>query len=401
MRKPGLFLTTLLLSAAAQAQWTKGHQLLGGSIYFTNDEHSNTQNAGTDAWRSHSLLTSLYGGTLLRDNLAGGIVLSYAGSGGSATSGSRNQSNGYGAGFFVTRYFPVAGRFSFLVTGEAGYSHNRSDDWSNDQKTGSSRNGNAGIALTPGLAFRMTRHLYLNGGLAQFLRLNYSVTRRTDWNKIMKRITLIVMGLLCAILSNAQLQKGRGLIGGAVNFGSGESSYSANNAADASSKTSSVFVAPFGGIFLRDNLLAGLSFNYGHAKTDYGTNTSLQSANFESVGGGFLLRRYFSMGSSFYFYVNGALNYEHSTSTNTSVNLPAQVFKGNTGTLSVSPGVAFAFGKRIVLETSLSNFLSVNYSDVKSKYANGQESSNKSVTGGFGAGGSLPLNIGFNIMLGK
>ncbi|RYY87907.1 MAG: hypothetical protein EOO15_10550 [Chitinophagaceae bacterium] len=161
-------------------------------------------------------------------------------------------------------------------------------------------------------------------------------------------------------------------------------------------KSSSIGLSPFVGVFVRENLLAGVSATYRKVSSKHEPSFEETVTN---TGGGLLLRRYFRLGGTFYFYVNGGLDYVHGTRSSTTSG--TSTLHTNSGSLSVSPGVAFVLGKRIVLETSLSNFLALNYEQERSRFASGDEYKRNRFAGGFGVGGSMPLNIGFNIMLGK
>ncbi|GAB4093847.1 autotransporter outer membrane beta-barrel domain-containing protein [Flaviaesturariibacter terrae] len=217
----------------------------------------------------------------------------------------------------------------------------------------------------------------------------------------MKRIVLVAIALLSLNLCEAQLQKGRVLLGGTVSFSNTESRSSIPNNASYT-KASTTYISPLAGVFIRPNLLAGVSLLYGKSKTTNGDAANPQSYNSDTYGGGFLLRRYFPLGANFYFYVDGGLGYRQSNATSTVNSFPVSTttMEQHNGSLSVNPGVAFNFGKRIVLETSLSNFLSLNYFRSRNR-SGSQDYRQKTFSGGIGAGGSIPLNIGFNILLGK
>ncbi|RYY67552.1 MAG: hypothetical protein EOO12_00685 [Chitinophagaceae bacterium] len=191
------------------------------------------------------------------------------------------------------------------------------------------------------------------------------------------------------------------MTGRTVSFNTIESS---NNqpVSDYKSTSSGFSISPYGGIFVRKNLFAGLLLGYGQTRGDLTAGTIMQSNESESYSGGLLLRRYFPIGGSFYFHVAGSLAYGHSESTGYSGNDLVNKGTSNNVTAGLSPGVSFAFGKRIILETGLPNLFSANYYSVTfQNMPSSSKSFQKGINANFGAGGSVPLSIGFNLPLGK
>lgn len=214
----------------------------------------------------------------------------------------------------------------------------------------------------------------------------------------MKKKVLIAAALLAATASQAQLDKGRVLIGGSVNFGSSELT-NGSGASATTAKTNSFNLAPFAGLFVRNNLLAGVSLFYGHSKasTDNASDNAVESNAF---GAGLLVRRYLPISNRFFFYVNGGLNFSHGKTEYTNTTDGGYRFTSVGATLY--PGLSYAFGKRVLFDAGLSNFLSLVYSTShQTPIGGGNESKQTFFNGGIGAGGSVPLNIGFNILLGK
>ncbi|GAB4093848.1 outer membrane beta-barrel protein [Flaviaesturariibacter terrae] len=183
MKKRVLLIPLFLAASSGYAQWTKGRYVAGAGGSFNQTDNAGASSGNTGSSHYHGGSMGLSVGKLLRDNLAAGVEISYGWSKGS-TDTDRDRGSNIGGGFFLKRYLPIAGRFSFDVAGGLQYNHGAGDSWVNDVKFSSWRSNNVGIAVSPGLNFRMSRHLFLSGRLAQLFRLNYSASRYHDFGPI-------------------------------------------------------------------------------------------------------------------------------------------------------------------------------------------------------------------------
>lgn len=219
----------------------------------------------------------------------------------------------------------------------------------------------------------------------------------------MKKMILLGCGLCSLLGARAQLDKGRVLLGGRVAFGS-EKYTTTTILGPYTSKTNNQNYGLVAGIFVQRNLLAGISVGYSNKPSTPGAS-SLEEMP-QVFNGGLLLQRYFPVGKGFYFRLGGTLDYAHGRSNSYST----QTYSGRDTYYRVSfglaPGISYAIGRRVLLETGLNDVVSAGY-DVKSvrESATGnnvQRARNfKAGMGPVGQGNSVPVTIGLNILLGK
>lgn len=168
------------------------------------------------------------------------------------------------------------------------------------------------------------------------------------------RITTLL--LLSTIISTSLIaqEKGDKLIGGSLSFtkAKGIPIY------DTSSKYTSVNFSPSIGKFYKTNRMAGINLYYSH------TNYKGQPYKQNHYGAGFFLRQYQPLGKSFYLFaeegINGRIGKRESRY------LYGQSFMEEEKTQSVSlfffPGLAYGINKRLQLELTLPQLISLEYS---------------------------------------
>jgi hypothetical protein len=159
----------LLFAFVTKAQITKGSTFIGGQISggkqkFTNGLNSQEQNA---------LFISPAIGTAIKQNLIAGVDLTYSHSKSESTGNPVNEGNGYGAGFFLRRYAPIANRFYFFLQGRAGFSHDKNESSSGSNQYSSNSNY-YNLGLYPGVSFAITKSLHVEAGLNNLVLLSYS-----------------------------------------------------------------------------------------------------------------------------------------------------------------------------------------------------------------------------------
>lgn len=216
----------------------------------------------------------------------------------------------------------------------------------------------------------------------------------------MKKIFLLCCGIAGMLAASAQLDKGRLLLGGRATFSSDKTKYDSPLSGPYTVKETRQSYGILAGVFLRTNLLAGVSLGY-QRKPSFAANQLEGMPKIYS--GGLLLRRYFPVGKGFYFHLGGALNYTRGVSAD----YITQTYSGRDTyqqlSFGVAPGISFAFGRRILLETGFNNVLSAVYKSKVTKEAGTGNTlqRDKSFAAGFGENGSVPFNIGFNFLFGK
>jgi len=115
----------------------------------------------------------------------------------------------------------------------------------------------------------------------------------------MKKI--LAFSFLFALFASAlhsQINEGSVLLGGNVGF-------STNEAKDTSLKNNSVSISPVAGIAVKQNLVVGISFSYGHNKNNL--NAPGAQVEGESFGVGIFARKYITLGKGFYLLAKLAL----------------------------------------------------------------------------------------------
>jgi hypothetical protein len=223
----------------------------------------------------------------------------------------------------------------------------------------------------------------------------------------MKKVLLfsaILFGLVLA--TDAQISKGSILLGGGVNISN--TKYENENLGIAE-KTHDNYttINPAFGIAIKENLVMGVSLNYGHSDNTINSSpTVTRKIESDSYGSSIFLRKYLPIGKSFYLFGEGDINYTHNKQSDNYI--PSSGFnatqKGWTVSLNFSPGISYAITKKFHLETSLSNLLSLGYSNSKSNsISNNIYSSQERNSFSFNSNTSpfSNFNIGFRFLLSK
>lgn len=212
----------------------------------------------------------------------------------------------------------------------------------------------------------------------------------------MKKFTLLTSAFFCiASFVHAQISKGTILLGGGI---------SANNSKQDVQNDEHSFngfsINPAIGFTVKENTVIGLRGSYGHTKTE--NSTSQQKINSYSLG--VFMRKYLSLGKSFYLFGEGGVGYNHSNNTQITDIASKSIFKQNGISANLYPGIAYALNKRIHLEASINNLISLSYyksegetismgNSTFTKYHSFSFDSNLST--------SVPLSLGFRFVLGK
>lgn len=224
----------------------------------------------------------------------------------------------------------------------------------------------------------------------------------------MKTKILLSLSVLffLAITSNAQINKGRLLLGG----GAGYSSYK-NPQPDyynGSEYKSANFNIQFGKA-VNTNSVVGIIISYGYNKSN---TTNLPDSNVSKnnqYGAGVFYRKYKRVLKDFYFF--GEADGEYTRTDNTQQNWQngnngyKQISNG--GLISFTPGLSYQLCKKMQIELTMLNIISLSYAHTKTDY------SGNTVTPGSYTGNNFSFNtnlnsnllsnfgIGFKFLLGK
>lgn len=214
----------------------------------------------------------------------------------------------------------------------------------------------------------------------------------------MRKFTLLTVAFLfIASLTNAQISRGTILLGGSISANTNKT----KNGND-ESKSNGFSIYPAVGFTVKENTVVGVRGGYSHSKSDYNNNYPEQENNGYSLG--VFMRKYLSLGKNFYLFGEGGLGYNHQNNSQTSSIDSKYILKGNGVSANLYPGIAYALNKRIHLEASINNLISLGYYTSKTENITiaGQSSSKSN---GFSfdtnVSASVPLSLGFRFVLGK
>lgn len=188
MKKLFLLAIAFVTFSIAQAQISKGSVLLGGGIsIFTQKVEGMNPSYLPYSVSSFSVSPSI--GVAIKDNLIYGGALSYSYSKMEQTNSSNpntdEQTNRYGIGGFVRKYFPLSG--SFYLFGEMNLGFQYIDGTRTDYQsyfppqvyTTKSTGWSVHLGLNPGIAFAVRPKFFLEAGLGNIVSVNYSQVKQT------------------------------------------------------------------------------------------------------------------------------------------------------------------------------------------------------------------------------
>lgn len=174
MKKLYLSIPLLIVGFFSQAQIKEGAILLGGN--FSVSTNSDKPDGADKPLKSTTLSFSPSFARAIRDNLVLGFDLqfSYAKT---PYLFQMNQTNGYGAGFFLRNYKTLGAGFSVFGQTRVGvsYQDNQTDysggtTWERQDQ----RNLGASLSFTPGIAYALSRRWQLEANLPNLVSLSYS-----------------------------------------------------------------------------------------------------------------------------------------------------------------------------------------------------------------------------------
>jgi hypothetical protein len=189
----------------------------------------------------------------------------------------------------------------------------------------------------------------------------------------MKKTYLLVGLIFIACCVQAQIKKGTTLLGGNLSASTSSSMPAPGNV---SYKTNSIYVSPSYGRAIKDNLVLGADLDFTYAKS--GTNYVPNQTN--GIGAGVFLRSYKYLGGGFYIFGQSRLGFDFldqqsdfpSSTGNTFLHADQKQLAIGA---SFFPGISYAINPRWQLETSLPNFLVLQYVHVKQSSEGGASSS--------------------------
>jgi len=207
------------------------------------------------------------------------------------------------------------------------------------------------------------------------------------------KILLLSLILFCgALAANAQINKGKYLLGGSFNY------YHSTN-----ESYNSLYTNIQIGKVIKDNTVVGISLSYSTNNLSSATNKLRQ------YSAGVFYRKYKSLGKDFYLFGELDASYQYSKNSLTFFQNANQLYNANSsgGTINFIPGISYAVCKGLQIELSMPNLANISYYHIKtidSELPPGTVSQKRNV---FYANASLNTNllsnfgIGFKFLLGK
>jgi hypothetical protein len=179
-----LLIPALLFSSfIANAQFKKNDILLGGQLCYSYS--SNNQKYAPGVTYDYKATTGIFTvnfGKALNENTIAGITLSYMpySNNNYSVDGiipTKYQDNGYAAGIFYRKYKNLGKEFYLFGEVSALYSwsnESAKDSTGKEIQTGSS--WSLGIDFVPGIAYKVSKHFFLELSLPDLINVGYSKT---------------------------------------------------------------------------------------------------------------------------------------------------------------------------------------------------------------------------------
>ncbi len=168
---------------------------------------------------------------------------------------------------------------------------------------------------------------------------------------------LVTLLMITPLLSNGQFMKGDKFIGGTFRLSS-QTPNKSNQGATYEVKGFSI--DPFMGFLINENFAVGGQVGYSYFNTKYKDQTNDREYNSNGVSVGLIARRYFNISDKFVFAINGNLNFNRGTESDTCVASETTTQNYQIGT-SLIPTFIFFPSPKWGLEASI-GALSYNYS---------------------------------------
>ncbi len=214
-----------------------------------------------------------------------------------------------------------------------------------------------------------------------------------------KILPALIILLLAATGTNAQITKGKYLLGGSLSY-SNSQDVPYNGSPVQKSFNSNIQI----GKVAKDNTVAGLIFSYSFANNGIATYKSNQ------YSAGIFYRKYKPLTKGLYFFgeLDAVYDYSRNTQGKFQIGSDASRYTTNGARISFVPGLSYGVCKKLQMELSMPNLLNLSYGRVKDEktFATSQDILT-SKANNFYANANLNASllnnfaIGFKFLLGK
>lgn len=215
-----------------------------------------------------------------------------------------------------------------------------------------------------------------------------------------KNLLILTFSCFLVSLTHAQIKKDSWLLGGQISFGSQKTTD--GNFTTKANGTGLVFSL---GKAYRDNHVFGGQVSAGFSDVDFFNGTETDNQKSKSFGVGGFYRIYKPLGKEFYFFGQGNADLRWGNGKVTSPSaIDNREFRNISGTISVTPGIAYAVVPKFHVELTLPALFGISYDRATTEFpnANSPEQVTTSVNAftsiGPGTQAGL-LGVGFRLIL--
>jgi len=215
-----------------------------------------------------------------------------------------------------------------------------------------------------------------------------------------KFLLFSLFALLCMETTRAQINKGAVLAGTSIGYNQIKSKY---NISGGDLKVKSFTVSPAVGIAIKENVVAGIRFDYlkNTQKSVYDANSTYDDEA-KNYGGSIFIRRYVPLISRLYVFGEGSASYTNVRETNTQVYFASKnerKTKGWSTGLHITPGISYGVCKKFLVELGYNSLLNASYGKSKMVYNNAPEQTQETFSGGISKDNNSMFFIAFQIVL--
>jgi hypothetical protein len=191
-------LTILFFSGLANAQFSKGNFLLGGTLSYSTSSSSGTS-TGTE-YNAYGGFFNVSLGKAVNENSVFGINLTY---GFNKYAAVYNKTNYYSIGVFYRKYKSLGK--DFYLSGEAAAGYNGSNSYGTDNSGNQYLSGNTNggfISFYPAIDYKISKKFFLEISMPSLFTVSYSSTKSTDPNLNPQTSTGSQFGIATSLSAN-------------------------------------------------------------------------------------------------------------------------------------------------------------------------------------------------------
>ncbi len=220
-----------------------------------------------------------------------------------------------------------------------------------------------------------------------------------------KTLLLVTTFFFTVIISDAQINAGRYLLGGS--FSTVTATYPQPYT---TSKYKSINTDIQFGKVVKENSVVGVILSYGYNNSYYSHTRDSSIFKNKQYGAGIFYRKYKKLATNLYLFGETDALYAHSESRQNYYVPGYSDYKtfSDGAVVSFVPGISYAIRKRIQVELSMPNIISLSYTHIHTKFYNDfnpvipdQKGNDFSLNTNINANNLFSFGIGFKFVLGK